>query len=1849
MSNRIAIVGIGCRFPGGANSAGELWQMLMDGTDAISDVLPNRWSAGQFYNPQRGVVGKSATKWAGQVEDIDRFDCDFFGISPREASLMDPQQRMLLEVCWEALEDAGQVPARWYGRRVGVFVGGFTLDYMLMQLGNMDLKGVESHTATGSMMTLLANRLSYVFGFTGPSVTTDTACSSSLIAVHQACTSLLSGESDMAVAGGVNALLTPCYTVAESRAGMLSPTGRSRAFDAAADGYVRGEGAGLVVLKRADRAIADGDHIYALIRASAMNHDGHSEGLTVPSGDAQMALMRQALDRAGISPWQVSYAEAHGTGTPVGDPIEARAIGTVLREGRDGHPDCLMGSIKTNIGHTEAAAGVAGLIKAALVMNHRQVPPHLHLKEVNPAISLDELRLSVPVAPAALPDEGELFACVNSFGFGGANAHVVLSSFGQEGSARIQTGTRASEGQEVTRKAGAASSHGEAHDHAGPLLLPLSAGDERSLRAMATDLAAHLRIPGASSRVRDVCRSASLHRQHLSWRACAVASHADELIGALSALGQDASGNPEGSFFDCAHVNHYGSAGLVFVYTGMGPQWHEMGRTLYRRDRVFAQALDQVMDMLGELGCPLRQQWLESGDDPASMNDTIVAQPANFALQVAITRWLSHYGIRPDVCVGHSAGEPAAAWAAGVFSLKDAARISWARSHLQQTTSGQGAMMAVGGLSEGAVREMIDAGDYGTVSVAAVNSPRALTLAGDSQEIDRLHGALEAAGHFAKKLRVNVAYHSAFMDPIRDALLDELGDVVAQEAHIPLYSTVTGGMITGNELDAGYWWRNVRQPVLFMESVRGIMDGFPGADWVEIGPHPVLAQSIRETAAESGAEDVRCWSSLHRKRDERDVLAQLLASLYVRGHDPDWGHIQGEGRFSPLPRRRWQDLRLWYEMPAARHQRTDDPVYPLLARRVGVAAPVWEVDLLAPRLGWLEDHRISGAQVLPGAAYVSMALQAAADMHGDAHAFSVTDIQFERALIWSVAEKRSVQFSIDPDTQHFAVSSRMLDSEAGWVQHCQGRLEFSRARELRPGSLSGLRDRLAGHEPGETAERCYEGLRRLGLDYGPAFQGISGVWKQGNEILARLCVPSPASAQLGDYTFHPVLMDLCLQVIATGIPQDDDSVYMPVGLEEVRCLDTMQPVMWAHAQVSRQEDGGLRGSVALYREDGRLAAIVQGCRVTAIDAAAEGQNRPQELYGVQWDERPLTGEVSPAEPGAWILCGPDASLEKALVQRLERQGNTVRVLDDAQAGGADGRGQLAGLMKETGQMLRGVVHLSGTGAGRDSLDGLREQTASALHIMQAMADASAHVPVGQRPRLWLVTRGCLTVDDGAVSRPGGRALWGLGRVFGHAEQASLWGGMIDLEEGASAEEDAEHILAECMGGDDHDEIAWRQGVRYAARLARLERSLDSGTAPVISARGVYVVTGGLGGLGLETARWLISRGARNLLLLGRSGLPPRQNWQDQTMPAQQRHRVDAVRALEGMGAHVEVAAVDVGDLDALKACLHRYRQQTQLPVRGVVHSAGTTENHLLDAIDDEQFFSIFSPKVLGAWNLHTALMDDPLDFFIAYSSATVQVASSGQGNYAAANACLDALMAWRQSQGLPGLAIGWGPWRDAGLARDLDLIDFYIRRGLHPLTNDQGASALSALLGYPGEHGTVLAAVWLAIVRTSPLGRAAALLKSLVDEEIDAEDSAGTGSGGKVSLKELLREADSGKRQEVLTVGLRDLVGEVMGLRGDALGVDESFSGRGMDSMMAVEIKNRIEYQLDVNVAMVELLRGASAKSLADSILPELLLDAGGDMDVDALVDELAGSEEEDILELIREMRPESTDSSGLP
>ncbi|MDW7745297.1 MAG: type I polyketide synthase [Halomonas sp.] len=1173
MTRRVAIVGAAHRLPG--TTPETFWADLMAGRDLVSQVPEDRWSQDAYQHPDKRHPGTSVTFAAGSLGDISGFDASFFGISPREAAHMDPQQRMLLELAWEAMENAGVPPSRLRGSQCGVFVGIASVDHAYRLADDLD--AIDASTATGNTSSIASNRLSYIFDLHGPSMSLDTACSSSLVAFHQACQAIRAGETDMALAGGISLHLHPYGFIIFSKASMLSPTGRCQVFDEAGNGYVRSEGAGLFLLKDYDRAVADGDNILAVVAGSAVNTDGHKSGLTVPNPAAQIALMRQAYEQAVISPDEIDYLEAHGTGTAVGDPIETRAIGEALGKHRD--TPLPIGSVKSNVGHLETASGAAGLAKALYSIRHREVPATIGIKTLNPRIKFDEWNLRVVTQAQPLKSHGRLVVGVNSFGFGGANAHVILES--------------------PPERADCDKYQGEPH---GALPLRLSARGEPALKAMAGELAEWLMRTEVS--LYDIAHTLNAHRDAHSDGALLFADtkqQAAEILAAWTdpSAAEQASELPVG----LARGQHLENAkGPAFIYTGNGCQWETMGAELLESAPVFAAAVDKVdalfqrygdFSLRAELeGCNLEDQINAPEDASSRLALTEVAQPALFAVQVGLTALLRDHGIAPIAVTGHSVGEVAAAWAAGALSLADAVKVIYYRSHYQGKTRGQGEMTAVA-MGADVVSELLTAPEYQGVDLAGINSANGVTLAGDPAALARLEQRLGEQGIFAKRLPLDYAFHSPAMDPIQAGVLDSLAGIAPNETALPYISTVSGAELAGSELGAEYWWHNIRQPVRFASAIQALIDDSINV-FVEIGAHPILRRYLTDTLRER-ARDGQVIGTLMRDTPAAHCMTRTVGQVLLSGIGVDLSrHFPVAGRFVDLPRYPWQRESYWVQ-GTNDGQGLLDRYYehPLLGYRLAQQANTWESQLDTGRVPWLADHVVGEGAVFPGAGFIELALAAA--QHGkEAPLVDIEELEIQAPLLLDAANGRRVRVQVSPQDGRVAIHSREPVTGSDWQLNAVARV-MAQSRGFLLRRQAPVRPARA---PDVTLDDHLAMAEHLGLHYGPACQAISHAWVEGDSVIGEITLNETLSASLEALHLHPGILDsafqlfiplLALEARAQG-REDDDLAFVPVRVGRVQFLPGAGTPTLAQARLDKRSPHSFTADFALFDAQGRAIA-----------------------------------------------------------------------------------------------------------------------------------------------------------------------------------------------------------------------------------------------------------------------------------------------------------------------------------------------------------------------------------------------------------------------------------------------------------------------------------------------------------------------------------------------------------------------------------------------------------------------------------------------------------------------------------
>jgi acyl transferase domain-containing protein/acyl carrier protein len=1438
----LAIVGIGCRLPGGATTPAKFWDVLEQGRCGIREVPPDRWNVDLLYDRNPGAIGRARTKWGGFIDGIRDFDAEFFGISPREAEAMDPQQRLLLMVVWEAFENAGIAADRVKGSNGAVFAGVSGTDYT--QIQRFRRTGENIHAGTGGAMSIIANRISHKFDLKGPSAAVDTACSSSLVATDMACNAIWSGVSDFAIAGGTSALLDPGVFINFSKANMMSPTGRIRTFDAAADGYVRGEGAGAVVIKRLSQAVEDGDHVYAVLRGTCVNQDGQTSTITIPSADAQSEMLAEACRRAGLTPSDIDYVEAHGTGTPVGDPIEANAIGKVFGVERNRRRPIIVGAGKTNTGHLESAAGITGLIKTALSLDRREIARNINFSKPNPNIPFDDLGLTLPLEHQtwAADSDRPRRAAVNAFGFGGTNACAVLEE------------APAANGAYAAKR----------HPYRKYWFVPFGAQTDKALAQVAGNLSGHLKARNDLARtVPEMAANLAVRRSHLTFRAAVLAESVDDVADALRQaprhLVAESKAKPDPRLV--LGRRHDGQK-LAFAFAGQGGQWWGMAQGLLREDPVFAAVVDEFDALYkAHSGWSIKEELLKD-KSRSQINRTLYTQPGLFAVQIGlVARWRT-WGIEPDMVIGHSVGEMAAAHTAGILSTVDAARIIWYRSTLQSRLEGKGGIAAVA-LSREEMEANLAEWGITLVEIAAVNGPSMVNIAGDSAVIAETVQRLQqkyGEDFFARILKVDYAPHCFHMDPLREEFLAAVSGVRPSPGKIPMISTVSGRVVPGQTVDGLYWWRNARDAVQFEPALRETFRAGVNA-LVEIGPHTNLAAMISAVAAEGGASTL-VVPSLKREEPHDRSLMTALATLYVNGIEPDWKAFYGDHvPRKELPLYPFDCKPHWIESEELRNALYSPRPHPLLGGRTLAPTPVWVAEYSLDDHKFLTGHLIDGSVVFPGAGYMEIMFAAGIELFGEG-AIELENVEILEAMMLSNERNEMVQTVYEPSRSRVSIFSRPRGSNLDWTLRARGLV-----RSVPHLEEKGVKPPKAPRGTPVTAAQLYKRVARRGYVYGPDFQGARKLWQGTHSAVALVERKKLAGKEM---IFHPALFDSALHVgfginAGVGSAATLDKLYLPVRVERV--LLNRHPVegaLWSLSNAVKMDEFGSVSDVTVLDASGHTLVRIEGFTTRAIPfrARREKSKDLQKTYVVEdWSETEprLAGGAKAGRGQTWLTFADGAGLAADVAQSLAQAG--TRVLSIApgkrfrQAGPdrfeidpaapeqfdkllrAVGRRKLAGIAFGWG--LKRAA--SNKGFENEGLfENEKHSTIAALHLMQALSRAG-----GSMPRLWLLTQGALPAGEqrptnGKLAKVmAGAPLVGFARTA-LTEHADYRCTLLDLDPTpATAGEQARSAAGVLLGGTDESEIALRHHTWFVPRLRELdEASLPPRGVPAKSSQGL---------------------------------------------------------------------------------------------------------------------------------------------------------------------------------------------------------------------------------------------------------------------------------------------------------------------------------------------------------------------------------------------------------------------------
>ncbi|MFC9504201.1 SDR family NAD(P)-dependent oxidoreductase [Streptomyces sp. NPDC057002] len=1723
----VVIVAMGCRYPGDVNSPEDLWELVTHGRDAISEFPTDRgWDLDALYDPDPDRIGTSYTRHGGFLHRAAEFDAGLFGISPREALAMDPQQRLLLETSWEVWERAGIDPAAVRESDTGVFVGVMYSDYSARFGRSHEL---EAHLGLGSAGSVASGRISYVYGLRGPAITVDTACSSSLVALHQAARALRSGECSLALAGGVTLMATPKPFLAFSRQRGLSPDGRCKSFSAAADGTAWGEGVGLVLLERLSDARRNGHPVLAVLRGSAVNSDGASNGLAAPHGPAQRRLITRALADAGLRAGDVDAVEAHGTGTRLGDPIEAGAL--LATYGQDREQPLWLGSVKSNLGHTQAAAGVAGVIKMVQALRHGELPRTLHTDSPSPHVdwSSGRVELLTDARPWPASDRPRR-AGVSAFGIGGTNAHVILEEAPEEETTEASPETVATPPSPWLLSA------------AVPWLL--SAADEPALRTQARRLAADMADrPGLS--FSDVAHSLAVSRSALPHRALVPAGDRTRMLDALTAFaeGRDAPGVVRGLADPEIRT--------AFLFTGQGAQRPRMGAELSAAFPVFAEAFDEVCRYLDDrLPQPLSAVLsAEPGSPEAALVDrTDFAQAGLFAFEVALFRLLEAWGVRADRLVGHSIGELAAAHVAGVLDLPDAATLVAARGRLMQALPDGGAMVALDGTEEEVRAVLTEFGPQ--AAVASVNGPRSVVISGARDAVLAVAARFEARGRRAVRLRVSHAFHSPLVEPILDEFLGVARELTFRPPRIPIVSTVTGRPAEPAELcTPEYWARHARLPVRFADAVgRLANDGISA--YLELGPGPVLTAAATDCLSDAPTTGSVLAVATRSGAYEPETLLSAVARLHAAGAAVDWAAVYaGSGaRRVNLPTYAFQRQRYWLDAPhpaAADGGALLSPAFPV---------PDTERTVLTGLLShtahpWLADHVVAGRVIVPATMCVEMAVRA-----GDEVGCGTVDelvLLSPLALPGPAGARIQVVVGARDDSGRRTVDiySRPEESaeDASWTRNVTG--------QLGPGRTA--RDELTQWPP-QGAEAvdltgAYAALAEAGLAYGPAFQGVRTVWRRGDDVFAEVGLPPSHASEAGRFGLHPALFDAALHAPLLGRSAGTSSVRVPFAWSGVSLHASGATELRVRVTPTSPDTV----SLTLADPSGRLVAHVDSLatRELPADRAAMAGGMTDDtaddlvrraLLRPEWSALDVSGDT---DERAWVVRGPDEL-------------------------------NLAGFLPGPANPEVVAVTAIARATGADPLSPVHELTGRVLKALQDWQDD----PGTAGSPLVVVTRDA----TGPVPDLAGAAVWGLVR----AAQSELPGRVVLVD--VDGRPESLRMLPSAIATGE-TQLRVREGQVTVPRLAAAGDA--SASAAPFDANGTVLITGGTGALGAELARHLVAEhGVRHLLLTGRRG---------PLAPGARELR----RELEESGARVAVVACDAAD----RAALGEVVKRCEPPLIAVVHAAGVLDDGVLDSLTPERMAAVLRPKADAAWHLHELTRDMDLSAFVVFSSVSGLLGRAGQGNYAAANSFLDALVQRRAAEGLPAVSLAWGPWEhtDGMAAGQLPQRpragDVFV-----PLSTQQGLALFDAALR---STEPVLAPILLdrAALR-SGAGHLPPPLRGLVRQNrptVAATSSGSAGSSGSSgqllepgAWRKRLASVPPGEREAALVELLRADVAAVLGYPdADALPVGKTLADLGFDSLTAVQIRNRISIALKLRLSAAVVFEHRTAEELARHLL----------------------------------------------
>ncbi|MBW9154571.1 non-ribosomal peptide synthetase/type I polyketide synthase [Clostridium estertheticum] len=1812
----IAIVGMGCRLPGSSNSPSEFWNLLANGIDGTSDVKDERWNKNIYYDKNKQIPGRLYTIHGGFIDEIDKFDPGFFGISPREAKYMDPQQRILIEVVHEALEDAGILPESLRGKKVGVYVGGFTVDYKVIAFRTENSETIDAYSSTGAMMTMLSNKISYIYDLKGPSMTLDTACSGSLVATHLACEAIKNGDCEMAIVAGVNIMINPNYTIAECKANFLSPDGRCKTFDESANGYARGEGAGVALLKPLEKAIADKNEIYSVIKSTGSNQDGHTDGIAVPNGEQQEILLKETCKKANIDPSDIGYMEAHGTGTAVGDPIEANAIGNVIKVGRENKPDCIIGSVKPNIGHLEPVSGIASLIKVSLMMGNKKIPPNINFKKANHKINFSKLRLKVSTELCDFKSPtGKLIAGVNSFGFGGSNASVILENFDKKELVKDISKKRSFNIAILTGKT------------------------ENALYDVALNMKKFIlnNTNNINVSIEDIAYSLLNNRSHHECKLTFPVKSKEQMIEYLDAFINKET-RPD-MFYEKSEFKN--KKNLVFVYTGMGPIWWAMGRQLLEKEEVFRKTVEKCDEIIqGYAGWSIIKKLLANEED-SELDRPKYAQPANFVIQVALTELWHSYGIKEDAVVGHSVGEVAAAYVSGALDLKTAIKVSIERSSVQEKLVDKGTMMAVN-LSEEEAKELLEY--YGNkVSIGVINSNKSVTLSGNKDSLQEIEKILANRGIFAKLLSVNVAYHSCQMDVVENEFNESIKGIISNKTSVPIYSTVTGSKLDGTIYGESYWWKNIRQTVRFKDAMNELLDdGYKV--FVEIGPHPVLRTSIEDCMRNKNVEG-RTIPSIIRKKDEQNIFSSSLGHLYTLGYEIDKKSVNPTGgSYVKIPLYPWQNERYWNETEESLEIRTGINNNYMLGRKLKVPTPIWENGVTFTRYPYLQDHKVQNINIFPGAGYIELGLAFLKEYMPNSIC-KIENIEFKKAMFLKENFINHIQFVFDPQNNKYEVYSRTFEDNYKWTLNALGKI--TRILGRKENMTLDLETIKKEYSEEVTKEECYNQFSIRGFQYGSKFRTIQKLYRDKDSALCYLKIADDDYINEEKYVLHPTIIDGCFQGMIAIMSNfidiaDTNKLFLPTSIGSVQVSGKPQKEMISYIKITVSTPEFVKGDIVLCDRVGNVVANIDGFTISDSEVGSENNFMKQTTYDYDWYNTKSINELGYNaykfdesektnfdEKGLWLIFKDENELGDELVKKLSERnqkcisiipGDEYAILNNGESivinanNEEDYNKLVIDLQIKYDIEIKGILHLWNLRAKYSSnMESSYLQKFQMLGCMSVVNLVKSFEINSIVAPIWIVTRNVNAVIGVITEQALPQApVWGLGKVLAYQEYPDMFGSLIDLDV-IPSKNDVENIIKQIERKDNEGFVAFRGNEKYVPRITD-SKLVQNSVLSEFKSNKTYLITGAFGALGMLVAKWLCENGARRLILVSRTRIPERKEWKNINKESILGKRILFIKELEDKGINIHLATIDISDRKALNDYMNKFYEEQWPEVVGVMHCAGVVKDKLINNMDKETFNMVIKPKIEGSWNLHKEFENKKLDFFVLFSSVSSIInITMGQSNYAAANMFMDILSSYRKGKGLPCVSINWGPWSEVGMASENNMVRYYENKGIAPVTPNKGIRTLDQILSYDKSQIIVVTAKWnlMKNLFSTPPAMIAYLCER--DSQLNNEES--NLEVEENILEIILKIEDPNEKKIVLKEHLCLLVAKIFGYSKENLSTTKTLNELGMDSLMATDIRRNIDMVYNVKISMVELMQGINLDELFKKVYARINQEeAGGEV-----------------------------------